>query len=209
MILMLPLGKGLSAPNHAAKSVRTLFMGKRTFETALGEGQQVWRDIANYEGPGRDTFRVYINPHPDRLDAAVKIAKQVLSREDCPEAAFKFIESGFTRKFEGETKLVFYCDTAKDAMQITKIYMSHSSFNTLGPSKALMDTLPLNNLVMVSGSPREEVAKKGSGEMQRLHLLIIAFRAAGLSLKDGFLSLDQRPISSDPEVFARMFGLAV
>jgi len=198
------ISKGLPA---GVTMSRQLYQAK-AFETALGEGQEVWLQVYN-DGPDNfDNFRVYVNPGQGMLDKAVEIAKGVLGRSDAPHASFKYLssESLIREQHKGATKLVFYCKTAEDAVRIAQIFRSHPSYGDLGSSGALTDTLPIDNVMMVSGGTREDTDARKPQAIEKLAVLVGAFNEAGIPLANGRFNDGRTRIPANPDELGRMVG---
>jgi hypothetical protein len=198
------ISKGLPA---GVTMSRQLYQAK-AFETALGEGQQVWLQVYN-DGPDDfDNFRVYVNPGQGMLDKAVEIAKGVLGRSDAPHASFKYLssESLIREQHKGATKLVFYCKTAEDAVRIVQIFRSHPSYGDIGSSGILTDTLPIDNVMMLSGGTRENTDARKPQTIEKLAVLVGAFNEAGIPLADGRFNDGKTRIPANPDELGRMVG---
>ncbi|MCX5699927.1 MAG: HEAT repeat domain-containing protein, partial [Candidatus Omnitrophica bacterium] len=197
-----------AAPSPAGVIAPRQLYQTKSFETALGEGQLVWLQVYNDGSDNFDNFRVYINPKQGTLDKAVEIAKQTLARSEAPHAAFKYLapESLFREQHPGETKLVFFCKTAEDAVQIARIFSSHPSYNDLGPSKALTDTLPIDNIMSVSGATREDVAARKPQAIEKLATAVGAFKHEGIILMDGKLNDSMTRIPANPSELVHLIG---
>ncbi|MCX5716057.1 MAG: hypothetical protein NTV07_04240, partial [Candidatus Omnitrophica bacterium] len=213
---------GFAGSNRLSGDVtlpRQLYQLRNPFETDMNEGQEQWIEVRNYvsDEPTKGMFRVYVNPTREEIDKAVEIAKQVLARSDAPAAAFKYLTpDSITRGYPGNTKIVFYLATPQDVLQLVKILRSHPSYHNLAPAKALMDTIPVDSITMISGGTREDLAKRKPEAISRTAVLVEVFKAEGVSLHDGqssfgwvipadgaklqslfFVAAEQRPVKPD------------
>ncbi|MDO8748294.1 MAG: hypothetical protein Q7J72_04155 [Candidatus Omnitrophota bacterium] len=142
-----------------------------------------WKQVWN--GGVFDEFRVYVNlRNVEERNNAFWIAEEILSNNKIPDMTLKYLISGSPRYLENpdSSKFVCYFKTVNDALQFVRLFQSDKRYQHIQGGLPLTNTIALNGIIMITGSPREHIRDNKPDALFRTAEIAQEFINAGAHL---------------------------
>ncbi|MDP3981383.1 MAG: alpha/beta hydrolase, partial [Chlamydiota bacterium] len=101
-------------------------------------------------------FRIYLNPRAEDLSKTLELVRGALRDQRSPNASFKYLSPAQdAQRDPQETKIVIYLDSSDEVLRVIDLLHSQANYGEIQPYGILSNTIPIDDLMQISGGMRE------------------------------------------------------